>query len=158
MEQNVFMEFIEQKICSIWVSLHKTKSLYCREKEFMDKFSKEQIRFRLGNMIINIPFINLFKSDGSYLKSYFYSNPFNFHDEDIIIGIAFLNQFNFSVFDYETNQISFYSNDTIILIEENISVASELKSIQILLFLNIIINGFGGLFLLLFFKEINNVY
>ena len=158
MEQNVFMEFIEQKICSIWVSLHKTKSLYCRENEFMDKFSKEQIRFRLGNMIINIPFTNLFKSDGSYLKSYFYSNPFNFHDDDIIIGITFLNQFNFSVFDYETNQISFYSNDTIIFMEENISVAYELKSVQILLFLNIIINGFGGLFLLIFFKEVNNVY
>lgn len=115
--------------------------LYCVEIN-----KEEEIEMVLGNNVFKLRIEELFNNEN---HSLFYSNSKNqpiLHFNGSIIGVEFLNKFNYSIFDYENHQIEFYSDYLkISLLKENIDL------INIILFINIFL-CFFNLFLMLFCK------
>ena len=93
--------------------------LNCNQHSIPNKL----ISFGFGNITIEVNIKELFSNS----ESLFTSNiePKKMHKfEGIILGVAFINLFNYTLFDYEKKQIEFYS-DTY-NISKNISISSLL--------------------------------
>ena len=69
---------------------------------------------------------HLFEKKNETYRSIFFSNPYDFYNKyDLIVGVHFLNSFNYTVFNYDKGQVEFYS-DTV-----SITMLDEYKKVFI---------------------------
>ena len=119
---NIFTRAINQTECTLDFTAEGSKTLYCKEiKEFNDTF---EIDF--GNLTMKFPISHLFEKRNESYRSIFFSNPYDFYNKyDLIVGVHFLNSFNYTVFNYDKGQVEFYS-DTV-----SITMLDEYKKVLI---------------------------
>ena len=119
---NIFTRAINQTECTLDFTAEGSKTLYCKEiKEFNDTF---EIGF--NNLTMKFPISHLFEKKNETYRSIFFSNPYDFYNKyDLIVGVHFLNSFNYTVFNYDKGQVEFYS-DTV-----SITMLDEYKKVFI---------------------------
>ena len=142
----VFKKEIENKICYIEEISERRKGFNCQNSFKNELTYEDTFEFVFGNIQIKYPKKLLFDESSSI----FFTNPYDYYLKyDIILGVDFINSFNYTIFDYDNNQIGFYSDKIAINISSNNNRENTIKSILILsLSLNAV-----DLILLLFIKQ-----
>ena len=142
----VFKNEIENKICYIEEISERRKGFNCQNSFKNELTYEDTFEFVFGNIQIKYPKKLLFDESSSI----FFTNPYDYYLKyDIILGVDFINSFNYTIFDYDNNQIGFYSDKIAINISSNNNRENTIKSILILsLSLNAV-----DLILLLFIKQ-----
>ena len=124
---------IDQNKCDISTFESESKFYVCNNEipQFKNNLS---VDIQIGDMIISVPFVELFEEKDSTSKdSRIYSNAFkNYGYDHIILGNKFLKLFNYSIFDYENKQIKFYSNEQPIKMINESSQSSLIKGIFVI--------------------------
>ena len=106
--------------------LRDSLSTICQEKITTESYLKylkctkeimknnNTVTFEFDNIKMEFKVYEMFEEFmGSYL-SLFESNPYPLFKGQTIFGIHFINTFNYTIFDYENKQISFYSDTRLI--------------------------------------------
>ena len=102
----VFEDEIKNGICKI------KKVIICKDSIKYSKKYNPTLNFILGDIEIKYPISRLFDvSMRSVIKTIPDKGLKQF---DIVLGFDFMRQFNYTIFDYDNNQIGFYS-DTIVI-------------------------------------------
>ena len=118
MMNDIFREFFDNQTCVEyklqWMS-YEHKSFQCKSN-IMD----QHIDFVFGDVTFRLTPEDVFNN--KYNRSNIFSNskePHPMHKfNGVIMGIGFINKFNYTVFDYETKQVEFYTDQKIIVSEE----------------------------------------
>ena len=133
MVKYIFNETINNKECynRLWDGM----TIQCREENKIKQMSN--ITFIFGNTKITYKMKDIFDDD---LSSLFRSNPFEYKSHGLILGIKFLRGFNYSIFNYEDNQIELYS-DRIEMKTKEIEIINRHSSLLIVMYITIIILG-----------------
>ena len=102
----------------------------------------KKIKFQFKELTITLKIRDLFRISSGEWQSIINANPYELYDNSVIIGVRFLNLFNYSVFDYENQQVRFYSDKTIIEMDEFISMdySTPVRCLCILIILMMIGN------------------
>ena len=65
----------------------------------------EKISFKFEYAMITIPLLSLFKISEKNMESYFQMDSNPYVNSSALLGIRFLELFNYTIFDYENRQI-----------------------------------------------------
>ena len=106
MKDNIFKKEIENKICNIneYSDTQSFSYIICTNSSNF----KDIIQFDFDSLSVYFSKKELFLENGLEIQSY-KDNPIpNFNG--MIMGSNFINLFNYTVFDYDSKQIGFYSN------------------------------------------------
>lgn len=104
-EKDIFKTDIDNKKCQIINQESFGKSIECREEV---EIENEIIEFDFNNVKIKLKIKDLFTQ---YNTSFFNSNPYkNYNFTGLIFGYKFLSLFDLTVFNYNKNDITFYSD------------------------------------------------
>lgn len=126
----VLKEFIERDVCRIKERSYQ-KYLECKE-EIKDVY-EEEIDFVFGKTVIQFKMKELF--DYSRHSLFSTNTPKKIHGFDgVILCVEFINKFNYTVFDYDSKQVEFYS-DRIGIFEKN---TSDIKNINKIIVIGVI--------------------
>lgn len=109
---NVFIEEIKNKTCYTEEIAESRYAMRCKRR-FKDlEIYNSTIKFYFNRLMIVYPIKELFEPYGlGDLKSFFYTNPYDYYrDYDIIFSLHFLRNFNYTVYNYETKRVGFYSD------------------------------------------------
>ena len=97
--------------------MQSQKVIICQNSIKYSKKFNLTLNFMLGDIEIKYPIILLFDvSMRSVIKTIPDKGLKKF---DIVLGFDFMRQFNYTIFDYDNNQIGFYS-DTIVIVSPRI--------------------------------------
>lgn len=135
--KTIVKSFINDKVCWIVRSDSDGDSVECFPN-YIEKM--EDVSFIFNNMKISIPFSSLFiESNIDEVESLIRSFPSTMNYNSTVLGIMFIKSFNFSIFDYENNRISFYSDNIQIEMLKDNYIYTCFVIISILCLLNICI-------------------
>ena len=97
--------------------MQSQKVIICQNSSKYSKKFNSTLNFMLGDIEIKYPISLLFDvSMRSVIKTIPDKGLKKF---DIVLGFDFMRQFNYTIFDYDNNQIGFYS-DTIVIVSPRI--------------------------------------
>lgn len=139
----IFQKEIEQGFC-INREYYEYRFVQC-ENDTRPIFDKK-IKFQFKELTITLKIRDLFRVSSNEWQSIINDNRYELYDNSVIIGVRFLNLFNYSVFDYEKQQLRFYSDHTVIEMDEFISMDYS-KSVRNLYILIILMMGGGFIYL-----------
>lgn len=127
-------EFV-QKLCfqeEVDSDYHE-EGLFC-SNEALNNFGT--LQFHFNDLVINLNKEHLFdRFNDTFMQSKFITNPYP-HYNFTILGFEFLELFNYSIFDYDKNSISFYSDQ---IEMQQITIVSESKFSKLLISFTIIL-------------------
>lgn len=121
--KEIFGEKINQKICKIE---NEGRYISCDKKKLNEE---DTIEISFDNMKVKFTFKELSDPWFHSWTSLFQLNPFpTFEGIPMIIGFELLQQFRYTVFNYEEKQIEFYSNTVNIEQDTNVSISINEKT------------------------------
>ena len=139
-------EQISEHTCGLYNEGENVSTFIMCDKEFILN-SNLTLNISFNNLIVSLPIKELFERGAGkdMFVSMIYNNPSPYYSKyDIIFGSHFFKLFNYTVFDYENNEINFYSNSiSINMIETQSSLLVKsfyiITSVTLLLFISYII-------------------
>ena len=102
----IFKDKILDKTCSIKPNKDDGDTLLCDSIDITQS-TDNIITFSFDTMTIHLTYKDLFENKKLLIRT----NPFSqYSSYELILGVKFLTMFKYSLFDYEANQVSFYSD------------------------------------------------
>lgn len=112
-------ELMENKILKQKIKMNACWRNYNNFECELNAFNpNETISFKFGDTMMTFSLVSLFKKYENNLESYFQMNSSPYVNSSALLGVHFLELFNYTVFDYENRQVEFYS-DTILIKKEH---------------------------------------
>ena len=103
----IFKDKILDQTCYIKPNKDDGDTLFCDSLDIIQSTDKI-ITVSFDTMTIHLTYKDLFENKKLLIRT----NPFHqYSSYDVILGIKFLTMFKYSLFDYEANQVSFYSDE-----------------------------------------------
>lgn len=103
----IFKEQIMDKSCYIKPNKEDGDTLMCDSIDIIHSTNK-YIIFDFETMTLNLTYRDLFDNKKFLIRT----NPFRHYSSyELILGIKFITMFKYSLFDYDSNTVSFYSDE-----------------------------------------------